>query len=373
MFDATPPNLPVAPAPSGAGQVPTVPSAPVPQSPPVPPSVPPPPVGPMPPRPAGPMPHPSLTTSSKREPEDIFAGMEKAARSSSVSGPAMPEPRGSRFPARIILIGLAALFVLGILVFTLWKFVAEPKKKLVTNVRSTPAKEVKQVVVEEPLPVPESPRVPVTTPPPGIPIPAPAPQVVLVPPPVSPSEGVDTDADGLTDAEEPFYDADPSKSDTDGDGYPDGKEVRNLFDLSKKGGNLADAKFISRLFGKDVGMPVSLLAPKPWSLVVVPTNEIRAALSTGSATRFVFEWKQNREHASIDAWIVQQGISTFPALHSIKTKGGIEGRQTSDGLTTYLPLADSVLIVTYDLNGDSSDEYRTSYEMVIQSITGTSK
>lgn len=44
------------------------------------------------------------------------------------------------------------------------------------------------------------------------------------------NEGIDTDYDGLSDAQEYAYQTNPFKSDTDGDGYKDGIEVKNGYD-----------------------------------------------------------------------------------------------------------------------------------------------
>jgi len=41
---------------------------------------------------------------------------------------------------------------------------------------------------------------------------------------------IDSDHDGLTDAEEAIFGTDPNKADTDGDGYSDGAEVLGLYD-----------------------------------------------------------------------------------------------------------------------------------------------
>jgi len=46
---------------------------------------------------------------------------------------------------------------------------------------------------------------------------------------------IDSDKDGLPDFVEQYYKSDPKKKDTDGDGYPDGEEVKNGFDPSGPG------------------------------------------------------------------------------------------------------------------------------------------
>ena len=44
----------------------------------------------------------------------------------------------------------------------------------------------------------------------------------------------DSDHDGLTNAEEKIYGTEPNKSDTDGDGYSDGVEVRGGYNPLKR-------------------------------------------------------------------------------------------------------------------------------------------
>ncbi len=58
--------------------------------------------------------------------------------------------------------------------------------------------------------------------------------------PDEPSDGIDTDGDGLTDAEEDDYGTDPRNPDTDDDGMPDGWEVRQGLDPLRN-----DASFAS--------------------------------------------------------------------------------------------------------------------------------
>ena len=193
MFDSTPPNLPVEPAPKPAmpGQA-SAPSS-VPASAPV----------------AG-----APVVKGKKEPEDIFAGLQLGGEEP--TGAAMPgraESPSRTSPLMILAIIVVSLLVLGGIGFGVWMFVIKPKAEVPAEI---PA--VQQPAVN---PAP-APSVPVTTPPPNVPIPitteAPAttepaaatatsPEPTTAPagiplPSVALTEGVDTDADGLTDAEE---------------------------------------------------------------------------------------------------------------------------------------------------------------------------
>jgi protein-disulfide isomerase len=56
----------------------------------------------------------------------------------------------------------------------------------------------------------------------------------IAPPSPTPSK-VDTDGDGLSDAQEKVYGTDPNKTDTDGDGYSDGEEVKNGYNPTGEG------------------------------------------------------------------------------------------------------------------------------------------
>ncbi len=304
---------------------------------------------------------PRTTVAAKKEPEDIFAGIETPAAPIKPSASAMPVARRV-FPWKLILIVLIVLVVFGGIGFAVWTFVLKPST---TEVPAPPPVSAPTAApaqtIEQPPPAAqpvETAPTPVTTTPPGTTIPTPI-TTPTVPPVVG--EGIDTDADGLTDMEEPFYGADPAKSDTDGDGFSDGSEVRNLFSPAAKNASLSSAPFMSTLTWNNW----SFLAPKPWSIVADPATPDQAYVATGSATRFTLLRKANPTRETIDAWLAQNSIV---ASKIVKTKSGIEGRQSEDGLTTYLPAGDSVLQITYDLNGDPAYEFRTSYAMVVNSL-----
>lgn len=344
MFDSAPPNLPVEPsAPLGS---------PAPFTPPLSaPSVP-------------ETPQPIITTPRK-EPEDMFSGLEREVVRPLTSTPS-PESSSGGVPWKKLLVLFGAMLLLVVVVAVVWAYVVAPKRKSKALVTQTVAEKTQlteapkpvAAQLETPTVVETSPTV-VTQPPPGVTIPTP-----VLPPPatLALTEGRDTDGDGLTDVEEPYYDVDSTKSDTNGNGYPDGLEVRNLYDPSKNGRRLPDAPFVSKLTWTEW----SFLVPKPWSVVSDAKDEKKASLTTGTAARFHLELLSNPEKYTIDTWLLKQQLT---ASQPFKTKGGIDARQTADGLTTYLSSGDSVLRVTYDLNGDTTFDLRASYIMFLHSLT----
>jgi hypothetical protein len=71
---------------------------------------------------------------------------------------------------------------------------------------------------------------------PGAPLPAVVPPVAQPNPVTTPnSSTIDSDNDGLSDADEAFYGTDPFNPDTDGDGFTDGDEVKNGYNPAGPG------------------------------------------------------------------------------------------------------------------------------------------
>ncbi len=189
-----------------------------------------------PPSAAGPKPNPplpsippsnSLLRPPKKEPEDIFSGVEHDASAGGAAPVAAPEVRASsgRGKGKIILI---ASIVVGVLLlaaggyFLYKRFMVSP----------TPA--VKKPTTTSPTVPSEQPAAPAPDAATGAPITPPAtgssePAVPPTPPPAiehtSSTQAVDTDGDGLSDAEEAKLGTDPNSPDTDGDGLTDGAEV----------------------------------------------------------------------------------------------------------------------------------------------------
>lgn len=357
MFDSAPPNLPVEPVSS----VPPVAPA----------------SGPKPVPSAGPLPAP-LVVKGKKEPEDIFAGMDVAAEQKAANeGDMMTERAPHRSPMFIVGVVIAGLLVVGVAGYVIWAFVLQPKTTTeipaITTTAPTPPQAPQQieqppVFEERPTPTPpsapEPASEPVTQPPSGINIPLPveAPSETPPAPPqaAAPTEGMDGDADKLTDAEESLYGTNTSVADSDGDGYADGAEFLNFFNPAAKGESITKNAGI-------VAVPWngwSVLIPSTWVVSADPQDSSIGVFTTGSKTRFTAQARANASRQSLADWIGSGSVG----MTSFTTKNGLQAMQSSDGLTTYLAAGDTILIVIYDLNGDPSYDYRTTYLMMVNAF-----
>lgn len=176
-----------------------------------------------------------------KEPEDMFAGVEptkqEPLRPSGALSPTVPGMPGGATPVGatpeevgeegggkgrkkifLILAAVILVLILGGGGYLVWRqFAAAPEETeipVVTNFNANlpPANipaETEPIVNETPVEIPSA---------------------VLETAPVAPlPESIDTDSDGLTDAEEATLGTDPTRIDTDGDDLTDGEEVNFYF------------------------------------------------------------------------------------------------------------------------------------------------
>jgi len=80
-------------------------------------------------------------------------------------------------------------------------------------------------------------------------------------------KSIDSDCDGLTNAEEKLYGTDPNNPDTDGDGYSDGVEVKSGYDPLKPapGDKIATEKILLQFLIK----PMLLMLILQHSLIII--------------------------------------------------------------------------------------------------------
>ncbi len=263
-----------------------------------------------------------------------------------------------------IAIVLTALIVLSGLGFAAWYFLIR-----------IPSMEPEPVVLKEPMPAEQIEKPPVIeepiiveTPPANLNIPPPVP----ITPGVSsatetsrenlqPTEGKDADADGLTDAEEILYGTDQTKKDTDDDGFMDGSEVMSLYSPTAKSWPLSAEQSMQKQTWKNW----NFMIPGVWSLTEDPVFPERLIITTDESARIKVEAETLPPDSTLEQW----APANFQPYKSFSTKNGVQVLQPQSSLNVYYAaLGDSILIVTYDLNGDLSFEYRTSLMMFINSL-----
>lgn len=322
----------------------------------------------------------------KKEPEDIFKGLDAAVDVTADAAIPVFESAPRKSPLKLIGFGLAGLLVLGAVGFAAWYFLAKPNSPTEEAVGVAPAVEETSTgqVVEKP---PTAEQMPVTTPPVGSNIPAPemaptAPQATsgqsgegqpAVQPEnapvasnnVQPTEGADADQDLLTDAEEALLGTDPANNDTNANTYQDATEVGNLYDPVRKGASLASSPAL-KYFEWD---GLKFLAPARWQLMVDALKSDLAVLDTGTSAKFMLQKRGDLGGQTLRGWLALSENDT--SMRQLKTKGGWEALQTADRLTTYLAVNGTIYILSYELNGAPTYDFRTLFTLLANSLQVT--
>lgn len=204
---------------------------------------------------------------------------------------------------------------------------------------------------------------PATTTPAEIPAPA-------IPPVGALQAGADADADGLTDKEEVVLQTDPTKPDTDGDGFLDGNEVYNLYSpIAPPPVSLLESGLMRAY--RNSAKAFTIWYPAIWS-----------SSSTISGERASFNPADSAEPANINISIMAVAsdvgirawyMSNYPEadinlLQTYATKQGIAGLQDAERLNTYLKKDNKVFIINYDLGGRDIAQYRALYGTMLNSL-----
>ena len=195
------------------------------------------------------------------------------------------------------------------------------------------------------------------------------PDAVPLPPPAPtlPAGGLDSDSDGLSDPEELVFGTDPHQPDTDRDGFLDGNEAFHLYNPGAKAPvNLVDSGLISRV---DSPSGWSLFVPKQWKIVFDPQEGPGAVIDTNHGEKFQIALENNPQRVALLDWYLAGHPGTISsAVRSITTKKGLEGILSPDRLDAYFAWDDRIWVIHYDLGGQSFINYRTLFEMILNSL-----
>ncbi len=187
-------------------------------------------------------------------------------------------------------------------------------------------------------------------------------------PPKLPPAGLDSDSDGMTDAEEMLLHSDAHNPDSDGDGFLDGNETFNLYNPNLvPPSRLIDAGLTKAVFGT-IGWEMQI--PTDWKLVEEATDGSKAKITTGGSESFTVTVEDNGKLVPILDWYVSRHPETKPSqvLKYRSKKGYVGIIAGTDLLSTYISWGDKVLAFHYDLGGQPFINYHTLYSMMLNSL-----
>ena len=212
----------------------------------------------------------------------------------------------------------------------------------------------------------EEPEEPIVVPLPLEDVPSPE-----VTPPVAPSAAEDPDVDSLTNSEEEIFKTEPQNPDTDGDGYQDGDEVKNLFDPTKPQGALLKDSGVITLVTEE-RLHWSAWVPSSWVLTLQPTPG-NAHLATSLPDAFDITYLANPEALPLAAWYSGKqgpgfGSQATPTITT--TRKGVTLIMSPDGLTAYLakPGTDAMYSIAYKKGTTDIPYFPTIFHMIVESM-----
>ncbi|MFN3301821.1 MAG: hypothetical protein ACK413_02225 [Patescibacteria group bacterium] len=178
----------------------------------------------------------------------------------------------------------------------------------------------------------------------------------------------DSDNDGLTDKEEEIYQTDKNNPDTDNDGYPDGSELINLFSpIQGYGAKLADSNLIKIYTNETFGY--SLFYPSSFIVKVMPeSGDKEVIISSEIGEFFSLVVQENPEMLPVEEWYKKQ-ISELGIEKLTKTKvDNEEAIWSLDGLTLYIGKKDKIFVFSYNIGGQTTANFKSTYLMMVKSF-----
>lgn len=180
--------------------------------------------------------------------------------------------------------------------------------------------------------------------------------------------GVDTDGDGLTDAEEKLLGSNPDSADSDGDGYGDASELENLYDPARAGTKLADSSLI-KLYQAD-NKSFNMLFPGAWPRAS-NTSGTQITFSIGDNHSFIIDILDNSGQEDLDSYYLRILQLTQIDNDLRLTTANWTGITNQDGVVTYLSShvnKDKIYILSYVLKDTNTLEYQSIYRAMVKSF-----
>ncbi|KKR48866.1 MAG: hypothetical protein UT86_C0002G0040 [Candidatus Magasanikbacteria bacterium GW2011_GWC2_40_17] len=178
----------------------------------------------------------------------------------------------------------------------------------------------------------------------------------------------DTDNDSLTNQEESLYGTNPSKPDSDDDGFSDSLEILSLYNpIGFKPVRLLDSGKVATYFNPNFGY--SIFYPVQWIAQALDSNAEEVIFSSDTGEFVEVLAVDNVLKLKVEDWYLAQSPGVSAAdLKIIKTKEGVEGILSPDGLTAYLPFEDRIFVINYDIGIKTEINFLTTLKMMVGSF-----
>lgn len=178
---------------------------------------------------------------------------------------------------------------------------------------------------------------------------------------------VDSDADGLTDAEEKIIGTDPNKADTDGDGYLDIAELKSGYDPLVPGGKVTDN---SKMLSYKLDTKATVIYPASWEITRSDINSTVIFDDASDAGKAFIQvtYKDNPSKIKPNVWFNQE----FSGLNPGETVSGEtwQGIYSQDGLAVYVFNKDFSKIYSFSCSPLTSDNTVVSlFHLMIKTLT----
>jgi hypothetical protein len=194
------------------------------------------------------------------------------------------------------------------------------------------------------------------------------PNLIEQQPPAGLIPSLDSDQDGLSDAEEILLGTSTSTPDTDGDGYLDGAELLNLYDPASSTGKLITNANISWYQNKTFNY--SVLYPRAWQLSSNGGDDSIMFKSLDNQFLQIIV-QPNTAKQTLDQWFIDQmAVTTINDSDRISGTGW-QGIKNLDGLTVYLMDTQQNYIYTLAYNPGENNilDYIHIFNMMVKSFT----
>lgn len=181
--------------------------------------------------------------------------------------------------------------------------------------------------------------------------------------------GLDSDGDGLTDAEEDVFGSSVSDPDTDRDGFLDGHEVFHLYNpAGTSPEKLIDTGAVNNY--KNEADKYQIYYPKNWTIGGLGSGGRDGTIINSGTGEFIsIIVEENPEHLPIISWYLEQAPGVKAGeIQTFVTKNGLDGVKSLDGFSAYFTTNGVVYVISYNIGTKIEINYKRTFEMMLNSF-----